>query len=59
MFHKSPEGAKSACGMQTLIESAKQNGIDPNKYINELFRKAPYVSSPEGWEKLLPWNILK
>ena len=59
MFHKSPEGAKSACGMYTLIETAKQNGFDPNKYLNELFRKAPYVPSPEGWEELLPWNIFK
>jgi transposase len=59
MFHKSPEGAKSACGMYTLIETAKQNGVDPFRYLDELFKKAPYLSSPKEWEELLPWNIFK
>ena len=59
MFHKSPEGAKSACGMYTLIETAKQNSIEPLKYMNELFKKAPLVITSEDWENLLPWNIFK
>ena len=59
MFHKSPEGAKSACGMYTLIETAKQNGVEPLKYMNELFKKAPLANSAEDWENLLPWNIFK
>ncbi|MDR0494231.1 MAG: hypothetical protein LBG95_01195 [Treponema sp.] len=29
------------------------------KYLSELFEKAPLASSPEDWEKLLPWNIFK
>jgi len=57
MFHQCPEGAKSACGMYTLIETAKQNGIEPEKYLHELFKKAPYAISSADWEKLLPWNI--
>jgi len=57
LFNKSPDGAKSSCGMFTLIETAKQNGIEPLKYLNELFDKAPFATSPADWEKLLPWNI--
>ncbi|MCL2879623.1 MAG: IS66 family transposase [Treponema sp.] len=57
MFHMSPEGASSSCGMYTLIETAKQNGVEPSKYLRELFEKAPYAKSAEDWEKLLPWNI--
>ena len=57
LFNKSPEGAKSSCGMYTLIETAKQNGVEPSKYLRELFEKAPFASSPKDWEKLLPWNI--
>jgi transposase len=57
LFNKSPDGARSSCGMFTLIETAKQNGVEPLKYLNELFEKAPYAVSPEDWEKLLPWNI--
>jgi len=59
MFNKSPDGAKSSCGMYTLIESAKQNNIEPLKYLRTLFEEAPMTTSPEAWEKLLPWNIFK
>ena len=59
MHFGSPEGAKSACGFYTLIETAKQNGYDPSHYLTALFEKAPLASSTEDWEKLLPWNIFK
>ena len=59
LFNKSPNGAKSSCGMYTLIETAKQNGVEPLAYLRALFEKAPLASTPEGWEKLLPWNIFK
>jgi len=59
IFHQTPEGAESACGMYSLIETAKQNGIVPLHYLTALFKKAPLASSPEDWEKLLPWNIFK
>jgi hypothetical protein len=43
--------------MFTLIETAKQNGLIPFKYLTALFEKVPFASSPEDWEKLLPWNV--
>ena len=55
----SPEGAKSSCAIYSLIETAKQNSIVPAHYLKALFEKAPYASTPEDWEKLLPWNIFK
>ena len=55
----SPEGAKSSCAIYSLIETAKQNDIVPAHYLRALFEKAPYASTPEDWEKLLPWNIFK
>ena len=57
LFCQSPEGAESSCGMYTLIETAKQNGLIPFNYLMAVFEKAPFVFSPDGWEKLLPWNI--
>ena len=57
LFCKSPEGAESSCGIYSLIETAKQNGLVPLYYLTALFEKAPLASSPEDWEKLLPWNI--
>jgi len=59
MFNKSPEGAESSCGMYSLIQTAKLNGLNPFDYLKTLFEKAPYASSREDWEKLLPWNIFK
>jgi transposase len=59
LFCQSPEGAESSCGMFTLIETAKQHGLVPFKYLTALFEKAPLVSLIEDWEKLLPWNIFK
>ena len=57
LFSQSPEGADSSAGMFTLIETAKANGLVPYKYLKALFEKAPYASSTEDWEKLLPWYI--
>ena len=57
LFNKSPAGAKSSCGMFSLIQTAKQNGLVPWQYLKALFEKAPYAVSTEDWQKLLPWNI--
>jgi len=57
LFNKSPDGARSSCGMFTLIETAKQNDVEPSKYLKALFERAPLAVSAEDWEKLLPWNI--
>jgi transposase len=58
LFNQSPEGAESSCAMYTLIETAKQNGLIPFDYLLTLFEKAPLASSPDDWEKLLPWNFV-
>ena len=57
LFCKSPEGAESSCGMYSLIETAKQNGLVPINYLTALFQKAPLAFSNDAWQKLLPWNI--
>jgi transposase len=59
LFCQSVGVAKSSCGMFTLIETAKQNGLVPLKYLAAVFEKALLASSHEDWEKLLPWNIFK
>jgi transposase len=57
LFCKSPQGAESSCGMYSLIETAKQNGLIPFNYLTVLFQKAPLAISQKDWENLLPWNI--
>ena len=57
LFCQSPAGAESSCGMYSLIETAKQNGLVPFKYLMAVFEKVPFAVTPEDWQKLLPWNI--
>jgi transposase len=38
LSNKSPEGAISSCGMYSLIETARQNGLEPLAYLRTLFR---------------------
>ena len=59
LFNKSPEGAESSCGMYSLIQTAKQNKLNPARCLTALFGKAPFASSLEDWKKLLPRNIFK
>jgi transposase len=57
LFNKSPEGAESSCGMYSLIETARQNGLEPREYLRTLFERCPLAKTSQDWEKLLPWNI--
>jgi len=57
LFCQSVDGAKSSCGMYSLIETAKQNGLVPFKFLMALFERAPLALTSGDWEKLLPWNI--
>jgi transposase len=59
LFNQTSGGAESSCGMYSLIETAKQNGLVARDYLMALFEKAPYAKSKEDWEKLLPWNIFQ
>jgi transposase len=57
LFSGSPEGAASSCGMYSVIETAKQNGLNTHEYLRFLFEKVPQVQTIDDWKSLLPWNI--
>lgn len=56
LFCGSPDGASSSCGMYSLIETAKQNNLNPHDYLSFLFEKAPFAKNEKDWTSLLPWN---
>jgi transposase len=56
LFFQCPKGAKSACAIYSLIETAKANLIEPLAYLTFLFDKAPLAKNSEDWFALLPWN---
>ncbi|MEJ2406287.1 MAG: transposase domain-containing protein [Candidatus Thiodiazotropha sp.] len=43
--------------MYSLIETAKANGLEPKRYLTELFERYPLAINDEQRSELLPWNL--
>lgn len=56
LFANTPGGAQASAVIYSLIETAKENGLDPYRYLLWVLRNAPGLSkTDEAWaEKLLP-----
>ena len=57
LFSNTPRGAKSSAVLYSLVESAKDNGLNVYNYLRFLFSKLPYAESVEDINKLLPCNL--
>ena len=42
--------------MYSIIETAKENNLDPYEYLKYIFTKAPNLKENETIDILLPWN---
>ena len=58
LFANTPGGAQASSVNYSLIETAKENGLDPYRYLLWVLQNAPQLSeTDEAWvEKLLPAN---
>lgn len=58
LFSKSFKGAVSSGIVLSLIETAKRNDLDPEKYLNYLLQKLPneYILNLQTLEAYLPWQ---
>ena len=59
LFSQSFEGAQSSAIILSLIETAKRNSLDPEKYIEYLLDKLPNEDTLTDKERLsayLPWT---
>ena len=57
LFANSPLGAQSSAVIYSLIETAKENGLDPYSYLVSVFERAPVLGlnkHPENVRVLLP-----
>ena len=56
LFANTPAGAQSSAVIYSLIETAKENQLDPYRYLLWVLRSAPALSqTDDAWaEKLLP-----
>lgn len=59
LFANTPLGAKGSAVIYSLIETAKENGLDPYRYLLWILEQAPKISRTDKlWaEKLLPANF--
>ena len=54
LFHGSLSGARSAANLYSLIETAKDYGLNPQEYLRELFENLPEAQTTEHLQALLP-----
>jgi transposase len=57
LFSGSPRGAEASAMLYTLVETAKANGLEPRAYLHYLFETLPTVTTPDGFEALLPHRL--
>jgi transposase len=59
LFANTPSGARASAVLYSMVETAKENGLDPAAYLAHLFRVLPNL--PEHTEAaldaLMPWNF--
>lgn len=59
LFCDTPEGAEASVITYSIMESAKANGLNPEKYLMHIFTVLPdrFAKDPKASiEDLLPWN---
>jgi len=59
MFANTPRGAKASAILFSIIETAKENGLNPYEYLTYIFKNAPnwdVIRNPDYLELLMPWS---
>jgi len=58
LFANTPGGARSSATIYSLVETAKENGLNPLTYLTYLFERLPNINTkdPDAVDELLPWS---
>ena len=56
LFANTSIGADASATVYSIVETAKENGLDPLKYLTFLFEQLPLAKSATELEALLPWS---
>ena len=61
LFANTPSGARSSAILFSMIQTAKENGFDPYRYLTWVLKTAPNLNmnSPDNVDSLLPANAPK
>ena len=58
LFSDTQDGANASMTVFSIVETAKANGLDPQKYLQYLLDKRPSAEMPDTeLEKFLPWSL--
>ncbi len=59
LFANTPRGARASAVIYSIVETAKENRLNPYAYLTHLFEKLPNLESrsSETLDQLLPWNV--
>ena len=59
LFANTPRGAKASAIIYSVIETAKENGLNPFQYLKYLFEQLPQLDDPkdpQAMDDFLPWS---
>ena len=58
LFANTPRGARASAIIYSIVETAKENGLNPFHYLSYLFEKLPNLNIKDeaSLDKLLPWS---
>lgn len=58
LFANTPKGAHSSALIYSLVETAKENDLNPLTYLTYLFERLPNINlkDPIAVDALLPWS---
>ncbi len=59
LFANTPRGARASAVIYSIVETAKENNLNPYAYLTHLFEKLPNMDSRKDQvlDQLLPWNV--
>ncbi len=58
IFSNTPKGARASAITYSIVETAKENGLNSFYYLQYLFEKLPNIDieDPDALDQLLPWS---
>ena len=54
LFSKTIRGADASASIYTVVQAAKQNGLNVQTYLENVFERLPHCETLEDYQELLP-----
>jgi hypothetical protein len=55
LFSNTPRGARASAIIYSIVETAKENGLNPFNYLAYLFEQLPDLGGKD-LDELMPWS---